>query len=72
MKEQSTRLASQWESLQCADASMSPDHHKRIMLPDGHPQAIRIVVECSTPKPLRHKDGSLQYVAPWLLSEPVS
>lgn len=63
-----TRLASQWESLQSLPLGCATgDVRERITLPDGHPQAIRLVLEQSTHKPARHKDGSLQYCAPWSL-----
>lgn len=63
----SPNLASQWESMQSANASLSPDHRKRIELPDGNPLAIRLILDPTTSKPLTHKDGSLQYCAPWSL-----
>lgn len=66
-----TRLASQWESMQSLDASMPVEHQQCIVFPDGHPKAIRLVLDHAG-RPMLHKDGSLQYVAPWLLSEPAS
>lgn len=37
--------------------------------PDGHKQAVRVQVNRDTGEPLFNEDGTVQIVAPWLLSD---
>lgn len=39
-----------------------------IALPDGHGEAIRVMLEDATGKPALAKDGKIRVCAPWLMS----
>ena len=62
-----TRIASRAESM-ALEAYVRERHRADLSLPDGHEDAMRVLVDAATGQPMRSKyDDTVQVCAPWLL-----
>ena len=67
MKPIKTRTASREESIALANDTIPVTDRRDISLPDGNPDAIRVIVNAATGSAILNRDGSIRYTAPWLL-----
>jgi hypothetical protein len=66
MKKPKTKILSMTNGL-LYKFRVDKQYHADLSLPDGHPNAMRVIVNAETNKPMIYKDGTVQVCAPWWL-----